>query len=358
MCAVPSPSDTTARTEPQTDGLGKTPLSFQAIQSKALGLGFSSVGLLTTEGLNLPAQPLHQWLQAGYHADMTWMQTHLEKRLDPASLMPNTQSIVVVTMNYYPGPEPKHNPKQPQDAGRLKVARYARGQDYHRVLKQRLKELLAWMKTHDPTIEGRPLTDSAPILEKPLAMQAGLGWQGKHSNLITRTHGSWVFVAELLLNKTFPDTPELSPHPNFCGSCRRCIDACPTQAIVEPYVVDANRCIAYWTIEARQPVAASDAVPAIPDTIAQQLNGWVFGCDICQEVCPWNQKYQTPTTEPAFFPRPWLTHFNGQEWLDMPPERFRIRTRHSPLKRTGLKALQRNVTAALQDAPLTINNPP
>jgi epoxyqueuosine reductase len=315
-----------------------------AIRQKALELGFQTVGII-------PAQPFQQgegerlqaWLARGYQAEMGWMVTHLEKRLNPASLMDGTRSLVCVAMNYFV-PDGLDQAAM-RDPAVLKIARYARGTDYHYVLKDRLKELLAYVQVLVPTAQGRALTDSAPIMEKPLAVQAGIGWMGKHGNVILPGQGSWFFLGELLLDIELAyDLTE--PGANHCGSCRRCIDACPTEAIVADGVVDANRCISYWTIEAKD-----DEVPA---PIAEQLSGWVFGCDICQAVCPWNIKFSTPTQEPLFQPRPLTVAPDAQTLLALDEEAFRAQFRKNPIKRAKLKGLKRNVRAALgipQQAP-------
>jgi epoxyqueuosine reductase len=299
------------------------------IKKKALALGFARVGII-------PAAPfkdetgnhLQQWLAMGYHADMEWMVTHLQKRLDPASLMDGAKSIVCVAMNYY-------TPDTPSTG--LKIARYARGTDYHDVLKRRLKTLLAELKALLPDIQGRALTDSAPIMEKPLAIQAGIGWMGKNGNVIVPGLGSWVFLGELLLDIELEY--DVFTEPNHCGRCRRCIDACPTGAIVQDGVVDANRCISYWTIEAKQ-----DAFPA---SITNNLNGWIFGCDICQEVCPWNSKFSQPTDEPEFQPRPLNREPDPQVLLNLTEEEFKEHYRKSPIKRAKHSGFLRNIRQAL-----------
>jgi epoxyqueuosine reductase len=302
-------------------------------------MGFHQLAVLSApiagEGFQDAKQGLQQWLNSGFQADMTWMENHLEKRLSPEDLMPGTQSILCVTLNYNTGPQP--------DTSEAKIARYARGEDYHRVVKQKLKTLLAWLQTFDPTLEGRALTDSAPILEKALAVQAGFGWQGKHSCLITKDLGSWVFLGELFLSRPIPDAPEPEPMANHCGRCRRCIDACPTDAIVADGVVDANRCIAYWTIESK----ADD----FPDLIANNLNGWLFGCDICQDVCPWNIKFEKPSPEAAFYAQPvypWNDDVNLNNILALDEDGFRTRYKHSPIKRAKLTGLKRNARYLVQ----------
>lgn len=301
------------------------------IQEKALALGFSKVGIIPAEPFgDETGQHLQEWLALGYQAEMQWMVTHLEKRLNPVSLMEGTRSIVCVAMNYYTTDSDVES--------EFKIARYARGTDYHDVLKQRLKTLLAELKLIAPNIQGRALTDSAPIMEKPLAVKAGLGWMGKNGNLIIPGQGSWFFLGELLLDIELEY--DVQVEPNHCGNCRRCIDACPTDAIVQDGVVDANRCISYWTIESKQ--------ETFPESITANLNGWIFGCDICQEVCPWNIKFAKPTTESEFQPRPLNQNPQAQVLLNLTDEEFKTHYRKSPVKRTKLTGLHRNIHHALK----------
>ncbi|MBK8191205.1 MAG: tRNA epoxyqueuosine(34) reductase QueG [Vampirovibrionales bacterium] len=315
------------------------------IKRKALELGFQAVGVVSPQALTAEGALLRQWLDRGYHADMAWMARYLDKRMDPRALMPQAQSIIVALMSYAPRPDDAPGP------GALKIARYARGDDYHRVIKRRLKELLKAIQQWEPKAEGRAFTDSAPVLEKALAVRAGLGWLGKNGLVIHPDLGSYCFIGELFLNLDLSGD-EAAPTPNHCGRCTRCLDACPTQAIVAPEVVDANRCIAYWTIEHQGEVIAPG--------IAARLEGWAFGCDICQEVCPWNARAEkiaasgsacAPDIEPAFLPRPWNVAPQADELLALTPEVFAERYRHSPIKRTGLAALQRNVRAIVSTEP-------
>ncbi|MEB3287110.1 MAG: tRNA epoxyqueuosine(34) reductase QueG [Vampirovibrionales bacterium] len=315
------------------------------IQQEALRLGFDKVGMISLEAFSKNdffkkrAENLSKWLASGYQADMQWMVTHYEKRSDPASLMEGTKSIVCVAMNYY-----TPDAYDPHDPSRLKIAKYARGTDYHDALKKRLKELLAFIQQLDPEIRGRALTDSAPILEKPLAEMAGIGWLGKNGNVITPELGSFVFLGELLLSVDLAQDAvavETSIEMPGCGSCTRCIDACPTEAILfdeNHYgVVDASKCISYWTIEHK-----GDEIPA---DIKANMQGWIFGCDICQDVCPWNIKFAVPTTEPQFQPRPWNSLPRAEEIVTMDDETFRERYRKSPIKRAKRAGLKRNVLA-------------
>jgi epoxyqueuosine reductase len=304
------------------------------IKEKALALGFAKVGIVPAAAFqNGEAAHLQAWLDQGFHAEMEWMVTHYDKRKDPGSLMEGTRSIVCVAMNYF-----TPDAYDPSDSQALKIAKYARGTDYHYVLKERLKALLTYVQTLQPTVQGRALTDSAPIMEKPLAVQAGLGWMGKNGNLILPGMGSFFFLGELLLDIDLDyDTAVV---PNQCGNCRRCLDACPTEAIVAPSVVDANRCIAYWTIEYKGEV--------FPAPIRENLNGWVFGCDICQDVCPWNVKFSRPTAEEAFQPRPLTVSPQREALMGLDEEAFREVFRKSPIKRPKLQGLRRNVSLATE----------
>jgi len=309
--------------------------TYPELEAKVAELGFQKMGCLSLPDMTFEAGQLKTWLAQGFHGEMQWMADQFEKRQFPQQLMPETKTILCVAMNYYPG-------ELPQEA-EAKIARYAQGDDYHDVLKKQLRLLLIWLQTYDADIQGKPLTDSAPIMEKTLARKAGLGWQGKHSNLITREIGSWVFLGELLLNITFPDAPQPEPVRDLCGKCRRCIEACPTDAIVADGVVDANRCISYWTIEYK----GDD----IPQPIAENMQGWIFGCDICQEVCPWNIKFAQPTPVDAFLPRPWNLRPNLSEIQQLTEPEFKVRYRKSPIKRAKLKGLLRNVRVSLQPSP-------
>ncbi|MBY0404621.1 MAG: tRNA epoxyqueuosine(34) reductase QueG [Cyanobacteria bacterium] len=307
------------------------------MKNKAWALGFSHVGIIPAGPLHPEGDYLDQWLFQGFQADMKWMEDHRDKRKNPQQLVENAQSIICVTLNYYPGPPPQS--VGPDD---LKIAKYAQGTDYHYVLKDKLKALLAEIQTWEPSAQGRAFTDSAPLMEKAMAQRAGLGWMGKNGNLITRDYGSWVFLGELVTNLVLDFDVEATPPlpsftPNYCGTCTRCIDVCPTQAIVSPGVVDANRCLAYWTIESK--------ADTFPQAITENLQGWVFGCDICQDVCPWNVKFAQPTQEPEFYPRPWNLSPTVSQLLALDEEQFREAYRKSPIKRTKLKGLQRNAKA-------------
>jgi epoxyqueuosine reductase len=304
------------------------------ICQKALDLGFHKVGVSTIADDEASydwrsPQRLQQWLDQGYHADMNWMSD--PRRRDIRKVMPNVRSVISVALNYYT-PEP-----QSPDPDKAKISRYGWGRDYHKVLQRRLKALAIWLETQEDGIKTRYYVDTGPIQEKVWAQQAGLGWIGKHGNLITRDYGSWVFLGEVLTNLDL--TPD-RPHAEHCGTCTRCIEACPTQAIVEPFVVDANRCIAYHTIENRS--------QRIPDAIAPHLNNWVAGCDICQEVCPWNQRFAQATDLEDFQPYPENLSPPLQDLAQISPEDWDNRFRASALRRIRHDMIQRNAKAALR----------
>lgn len=308
-----------------------------AIKAKAQELGFTAVGIIPASVLSdADRQPLHDWLAQGYQADMAWMANHLDKRLDPASLMDNTTSIVCVALNYFN--KDVYDRNDPQS---LKIAKYARGTDYHYVVKDKLKLLLTEIRTLAPDTKGRALTDSAPIWERALAMKAGLGWVGKNGNVIHPQYGSFLFLGELLLDIELDYDPPFTGYfdSGHCGTCTRCLDSCPTNAIVTDGVIDSRKCISYWTIEYKG--------ESFPQEISENLNGWIFGCDICQDVCPWNTKFATPTAEPLFEPRPWNHTPAAPDILALDDDTFRQQYRKSPIKRTKLHGLRRNVEAAL-----------
>ena len=298
-----------------------------AIKQQALSLGFEKVGIAR---LDHPPDlsGLQTWLGAGYQAEMAWMET--PKRQDPRLILPGAVSMICVALNYYT-PQPHC-----QDRAIGKISRYGWGRDYHRVLGTRLKALSRWLEeTYD--CRTRFYVDTGPIAEKPWAMQAGLGWIGKHSLLLTREYGSWLFLGEVL---TTLDLPADSPHTAHCGTCSRCLDACPTAAIVEPGVVDSNRCIAYHTLESQ--------AEQLPKAIAQNQQNWVAGCDICQDVCPWNQRFAQPTQEQDFEPydaniAPRLSDLAQATEADF--------DRHFPasaMRRLKVTRLRRNARSALE----------
>ncbi len=301
----------------------------EAIRRHALNeLGFDLIGFAPAGRLSGEGVRLEEWLARGYNGSMEWLEREPERRIDPRQILPSARSVIVVAKNYY---TPVEHPQEPDHA---KISRYAWGRDYHRILPKKLKKLHRHILTLDPEAENRWYVDAGPVMEKAWAVRAGLGWMGKHSNVITRSHGSWVFLGVMMTSLELGYT---DPIPDFCGTCTRCIDACPTDAITQPYVVDANRCISYVTIE------QSPDEPIAPE-LAPKLDRWVFGCDICQDVCPWN-KFRQPTDEPDFAPRPGRLDLTFDEILAMSDEEFRERFQGSPIMRAKAEGLRRNAGA-------------
>lgn len=306
----------------------------RAVKERALFEGFHKVGIVRAEPLEKETPRLKEWLARGYHGEMSWIARDVEKRLDPLQLFPPARSIVVVALNYY-------TPDQHQENSATgKVSRYAWGDDYHDVLKTKLESLLSWIREQEPQASGKICVDIQPTLDKAWAVRAGLGWLGKHTNVITPEFGSWVFIGELLLNLALePDHDAIEDH---CGTCTLCIDACPTHAIIEPYVVDSNKCISYATIELR--------TLELPEQIEPHLSGWLYGCDICQDVCPWN-RFEEVTTETRFTAREGNINADLDEIFELTPETYAERFRGSAMKRAKLSGLQRNARALLTDPP-------
>jgi epoxyqueuosine reductase len=298
------------------------------IKTHARELGFHKVGIVRAEALTPERQHLEAWLQCGYHGEMSWMTRDPAKRTDPRQIFPAARSVVAVALNYYT----PHQHGSNSASG--KVSRYAWGDDYHEVLGDKLHQLLSWIRQQWPKADGKVCVDIQPTLDKAWAVLAGLGWMGKHTNLITHEHGSWVFLGELLLNLDLDYREE--EVADQCGSCTLCLDACPTSAIVEPYVVNSNLCISHATIESR--------APQIREDVATKLEGWLYGCDICQDVCPWN--HVTPATDEARFePREGNVNASLANVLDLTPETYAARFRRSAMKRAKLSGLQRNARA-------------
>ena len=295
------------------------------IKSQARQLGFDACGISKAELLDDEARQLESWLSQGRHGTMAWMERNFDKRVDPRKLVDGARSVISVIHNYYV-------PVRHLDEDQVgKISRYAWGDDYHDVLKEKLFELFEWIQKEVGQVQGRAFVDSAPVLDKAWAKRGGLGWVGKHSNLINRSMGSFFFIGELILDLDLvPD----GPIPDYCGSCTRCIDACPTDAIYMPYVVDANRCISYLTIEHRE--------DNIPVGLQARLENWIFGCDICQDVCPWN-KFKRPTQETRYHPREGMTDTRLDEWIELDLEAFRKKFRKNPVKRTKYEGFLRNV---------------
>jgi len=301
------------------------------IKSKALELGFSEIGTTKAVSMTKEATHLIEWLGKKYHAGMQWMERDMEKRVNPRLVFPEVKSIVCVAMNYY-SPE-KHS----DDFGEGKISRYAWGNDYHIIMTERLEELLSFIKLEVPEIKGKVYVDTGPMMEKVWAVRSGIGWMGKHSNVITRKYCSWIFLGEILLDIELDyDKPIM----DLCGTCTSCIDACPTKAIVKPYVLDSNKCISYLTIEHRG---------ELPAELLLEFNHWVYGCDICQDVCPWN-RFQKKTEEKAFYPRQENIAPKLTELADISQEEFNRRFRRSPIRRTKQTGLTRNAKGILESA--------
>ena len=299
------------------------------IKSKARELGFDFCGISKAEFLEEEAPRLDAWLNKNYHGKMAYMANHFDKRLDPRKLVDGAKSVITLILNYYP------EQTLPESASDLKLSKYAYGTDYHFVMKDKLKDLVQMMSEAIGEINGRVFVDSAPVMDKAWAKKSGVGWVGKHTNLINREIGSFFFIGEIICDLELePD----GPIKDYCGTCTRCVDACPTDAIVEPYVVDGSKCISYFTIELKK---------AIPDEVKGKFNNWIFGCDICQDVCPWNS-FAQPHKTPQFEMHPQLKEFTRKDWEEITEELFQEIFRRSAVKRTKLEGLRRNI-AFMQD---------
>jgi epoxyqueuosine reductase len=299
------------------------------IKAEATRLGFDFCGVSKAEFLEEEAPRLDTWLNRNYQGQMAYMANHFDKRLDPRKLVDGAKSVVTVLLNYYP------EQRLPEGDDDLKISKYAYGEDYHFVIKDKLKDLMAYIQEEIGEVGGRVFVDSAPVMDKAWAKRSGAGWVGKHTNVINRQMGSFFFIGELILDlELVPD----GPTADYCGTCTRCLDACPTDAISEPYVVDGSKCISYFTIELKE---------AIPEDVRGKFSNWMFGCDICQDVCPWN-RFARPHQTPNFNLNPGLSHMNKQDWLDITEDVFRELFRRSAVKRTKLEGLKRNITF-LQD---------
>lgn len=295
------------------------------IKQWSYDLGFLACGIAVAEKLEEEAPRLEQWLAADYAGEMSYLNNWFEKRLDPTKLVPGAKSVISLLYNYYPSQE--------LDFNGPKLSKYAYGKDYHKVVKKKLNKLLGKIREQYGDVQGRAFVDSAPVLEKAWAEKAGLGWRGKHSNLISPKSGSYFFLAELIIDlKLTPDHPFPKDH---CGTCTRCIDACPTQAIVKPYVVDGSKCISYLTIELKG---------EMPQWALNHLDDWMFGCDVCQDVCPWN-RFSKPHQEEKFLPNNKLQLLNDSELEELEKETFNEIFSGSAVKRTGYEGLMRNLKA-------------
>ncbi len=297
----------------------------ELIRAEAHRLGFEFVGFARAERLDAEARRLEVWLQQGAHGKMAYMENHFDLRIDPTQLVPGAKSVICLTFNY-------HNPEKQEDPEAPKISRYAYGEDYHFIVKDRLKTLLACMQAEIGAINGRCFVDSAPVLEREWARRAGIGWNGRHTLTIHPRRGSYFFLAEIIcdLELVYDD-----PIRDHCGTCRRCIDACPTEAISpEGYFLDASKCISYLTIELR------DEIPA---GFKSQMDNWMFGCDVCQDVCPWN-RFAERHAEPAFEPHPDLLGMQRRDWQELTEDVFGKIFRKSAVKRVKYAGLKRNIT--------------
>ena len=292
------------------------------IKSEAKRLGFLSCGISKSGFLEEEAPRLEKWLNQNQHGQMTYMENHFDKRLNPNLLVEDAKSVVSLVLNYYP------SDIQIEDT--YKISKYAYGQDYHFVIKEKLKELLHAIQENIGEVSGRAFVDSAPVLDKAWAAKSGLGWIGKNSNLITKTIGSFYFIAELIIDL---DLDYDNPTTDHCGSCTACLDACPTEAIVAPYVVDGSKCISYFTIELKE---------NIPTEMKGKFDDWAFGCDICQDVCPWN-KFSKPHNEPLFNSSPELLSLTKKDWEEITEETFNMVFKSLAVKRTKWSGLKRNI---------------
>lgn len=292
------------------------------IKAEAKRLGFISCGISKAGFLEQEAPRLEKWLNNNHNGQMAYMENHFDKRLDPTLLVDDAKSVVSLLLNYFPS--------ESQNDESFKISKYAYGQDYHFVIKEKLKEFLHSIQENIGEVSGRAFVDSAPVLDKAWAAKSGLGWIGKNSNLLTQKVGSFYFIAELILDLDLEYDHAVTNH---CGSCTACIDACPTQAIVAPYIVDGSKCISYYTIELKE---------NLPYEMKGKFDEWMFGCDTCQDVCPWN-RFSKPHSEPLFNPNPDLLSFTKKDWMEITEETFKVIFKNSPIKRTKFDGLKRNI---------------
>ncbi|HEY8968307.1 MAG TPA: tRNA epoxyqueuosine(34) reductase QueG [Puia sp.] len=301
-------------------------------------LGFDYCGIARAEPLDEDARRLERWLNKGMHGSMQYMANHFDLRVDPCKLVPGARSVITLLLNYFPGreamPEPSEGPSP-------RISKYAYGKDYHEVIRGKLNLLLQQMRASIGEVEGRGFVDSAPVLERSWAVRSGLGWVGKNGNLLHKQAGSFFFIATLIVDLELEyDVPFVG---DYCGTCRKCIDACPTDAISADKVVNGSQCISYFTIELKDLL--------IPETMKGKFQDWLFGCDTCQDVCPWN-RFSKPTTEAAFSPIPAILHFKTAEWEELTEESFKEIFRHSPLKRARWAGIRRNLRFITPDQDL------
>lgn len=296
----------------------------QQIKGKASELGFDACGISKADFLEEEASRLEKWLNLNHHGEMAYMANHFDKRLDPRKLVDGAKSVITVILNYFP------EQTLPENDDSYKISKYAYGTDYHFVLKDKLKDLMAYISEEIGEVNGRVFVDSAPVMDKVWAKKSGIGWVGKHTNLITREIGSFFFIGEIICDLELQADTGMK---DYCGTCTRCVDACPTDAITQPYVVDGSKCISYFTIELKE---------AIPEEVKGKFENWIFGCDICQDVCPWN-RFSRPTKVNEFKQHPDLEQFTGSDWEEISHEIFQEIFRRSAVKRTKLEGLKRNI---------------
>jgi epoxyqueuosine reductase len=296
----------------------------QQIKNFTRELGFDFCGIAKAQQLDDDARRLEQWLKKGLHGNMQYMENYFDLRIDPAKLVPGAKSVITLLLNYFPHQKQQNNTPH--------ISKYAFGKDYHEVIKKKLHALLALINEHIGEVHGRGFVDSAPVLERSWAQRSGLGWIGKNGNLLTKQQGSFFFIATLITDIELEyDDPFAK---DYCGSCRRCIDACPTGAITNNKVINGSQCISYYTIELKDML--------LPEDKKGQFAGWMFGCDVCQDVCPWN-RFAKPTQETEFTPIPEILNFTTKEWEALTEEAFKKIFRNSPLKRSKFQGIQRNV---------------
>jgi epoxyqueuosine reductase len=304
--------------------LSLTMQNTNTVKQIANAMGFDACGIAVAARLDEDARRLEKWLSKGFHGEMKYMENHFDMRIDPTILVPGAKSVITLLYNYFPD--------QIQDPLLPKVAKYAYGNDYHTVIRDRLKGFLANLSASIGKIEGRGFVDSAPVLERAWAVKSGLGWVGKNGNLINKKKGSFFFIATLITDlDLIPDEPSVQ---DYCGTCTRCIDACPTDAILPNKEIAANQCISYFTIELKQAL--------LPKAFEGKSDSWIFGCDICQDVCPWN-RFSHPHQEQAFLPSNGILNFTIEDWLNLDQTQFNTIFKDSPLKRAKWEGLQRNL---------------
>ena len=294
------------------------------IKKIASELGFDHCGIAKAQLLNEDAQRLESWLSKGMHGSMQYMENYFDMRVDPSKLVPGARSVITLLLNYFP--------QEQQNSDAPKIAKYAYGKDYHEVIKLKLKALLRSIKENIGEINGRGFVDSAPVLERTWAQKSGLGWVGKNGNLINKQSGSFFFIATLITDLEL--TYDNAYTKDYCGTCTKCIDACPTDAILSDKVIDGSKCISYFTIELKEML--------IPENMKGKFDNWMFGCDICQDVCPWN-RFSINTNETDFSPIPEILNFSKSDWEELSEESFKKIFAHSPLKRSKWKGIQRNL---------------